>query len=189
MNGANQDITPWHSEQSAQDDVPPSPLALEIKFIPRKALAPTKATWANNPNYPPPTTPYGYPTHLHPWPGPASPPAELHTSRSHRYPNLNPALAVDSTTVRYDVRKPAHESIPQAAAVYGTYRQMPATATPVSHMRLYSSLFPWTVDIVQPTGTPITCETVWSPSTRRSSRRSSIANGACSWKTRSRGRL
>jgi hypothetical protein len=136
------------------------------------------ATWANNwyPYYPPPATPYGYPAHLHPWPGPASPPGTVphpsiyptaahHHSHSaepyssHRYPNLNPALAVDSTTVRYDVRKPAHEGV--TAAVYGTYHQMPATATPVSHMRLYSSLFPWTVEIIVPTGTPITCKTVW----------------------------
>ena len=82
------------------------------------------------------------------------------TYRSQKYPNLNPTLAIDSTTVHYDVRKRPKEGIP--SAVYKAQRHVQATANPTSHMRLYSKSFPWTVEISTPMGTMITCEIVWS---------------------------
>ncbi|KAJ7497647.1 hypothetical protein FB451DRAFT_1212248 [Mycena latifolia] len=64
--------------------------------------------------------------------------------QSAKYPTLNPALASDSTQIRYDVRKKARNEI------------APASAT---HVRLISKAFPWSIDIMS--NTPVTCEAVW----------------------------
>jgi len=77
--------------------------------------------------------------------------------RSPRYPNLNPILAADTTLLRFDVKKKPRSEI--LASTYYSNRHSPATATSVTHMRLISKAFPWTIEIKSPTA--ITCELVW----------------------------
>jgi hypothetical protein len=77
--------------------------------------------------------------------------------RSSKYPNLNPILAADTTLVRFDVqKKPSTEIL---SSTYFSNRQTSATATPVTHMRLFSKSFPWSIDIMNTPG--INCEQVW----------------------------
>jgi len=83
--------------------------------------------------------------------------AHYNEFRSSHYPNLNPILAADTTLVRFDVQKKPHSEI--LSSTYYSNRQAPATATPVTHMRLFSKAFPWSIDIMN---TPvINCEQVW----------------------------
>ncbi|KAK0213320.1 hypothetical protein DFS33DRAFT_1370584 [Desarmillaria ectypa] len=74
-----------------------------------------------------------------------------------KHASLHPILAVDTTLLRYDLRKKAHSSI--LANAYYTNAQVPATITPVMIMRLVSQDFPWTIDIKSTL--PITVEVIW----------------------------
>lgn len=66
-------------------------------------------------------------------------------------------FASDTTNLRFDVRVKPHNYIP--SSIYHANRQIAATATPVTHFRLISKAFPWTIDIISKN--PITCEAVW----------------------------
>ncbi|KAF9483156.1 hypothetical protein BDN70DRAFT_874198 [Pholiota conissans] len=84
-----------------------------------------------------------------------SPPATQ--PRSSKYPNLNPALAEDTTLIRFDIRqRPAKAIIPQA---FQTTRSEFAMAAPTRHIRLISKAFPWSIDIISEAN--ITCEDIW----------------------------
>ncbi len=74
-----------------------------------------------------------------------------------KHTTLHPILAVDTTLLRYDLRKKAHSSILTNA--YYANAQVPATIAPVMIMRLVSLDFPWTIDIKSTL--PITVETIW----------------------------
>ncbi|KAK0505311.1 hypothetical protein EDD18DRAFT_1128696 [Armillaria luteobubalina] len=74
-----------------------------------------------------------------------------------KHASLHPILAVDTTLLRYDLRKKAQSSILTNA--YYANAQVPATIAPVMVMRLVSQDFPWTIDIKSTL--PITVETIW----------------------------
>jgi hypothetical protein len=77
--------------------------------------------------------------------------------RSSLYPTLNPVLAIDSSPLRYNLRKKPRTEI--FTSQYYAYLQFAATTTYATQMRLISKAFPWSVDIKT---TPyITCEKVW----------------------------
>lgn len=76
-----------------------------------------------------------------------------------KYPHLNPALAADTTNIRYDLRKHPRDGI-----LLSTYQQIalqPVLAQPTYEMRIVSKAFPWTVDIRAPAGTMVTCSAVF----------------------------
>jgi len=77
--------------------------------------------------------------------------------RSNKYPHLNPILAADTTLLRFDVKKKPRTEI--LASTYYTNQHSPATDKGVTHLRLISKAFPWTIDIISQV--PITCEAVW----------------------------
>ncbi|KAG7439457.1 uncharacterized protein BT62DRAFT_938948 [Guyanagaster necrorhizus] len=74
-----------------------------------------------------------------------------------KHASLHPILAVDTTLLRYDLRKKARSTI--LANAYYTNAQVSATIAPVMIMRLVSQDFPWTVDIKSTL--PITVEFIW----------------------------
>ncbi|KAG9309264.1 hypothetical protein JVU11DRAFT_10748 [Chiua virens] len=79
----------------------------------------------------------------------------MQSSQSH----LNPALAADTTNIRYDLRKPAREGI-----LLSTYQQValqPAFAQPTHEVRIISKAFPWSIDIRVPTGSVVTCGAIF----------------------------
>ncbi|KAF8550608.1 hypothetical protein OG21DRAFT_1419431, partial [Imleria badia] len=76
-----------------------------------------------------------------------------------KHPHLNPALATDTTNIRYDVRK-----APPHGILLSTYQQValqPALAQPTYDIRIISKAFPWTVDIRAPAGSVITCSAIF----------------------------
>ncbi|KAF9236346.1 hypothetical protein BU15DRAFT_77061 [Melanogaster broomeanus] len=77
-----------------------------------------------------------------------------------KYPNLNPALAADTTLVRYDLRKSPRDGI-----LLTTYQQIghaPAIAQPPTYeLRVISKAFPWTVDIRPHAGSVVPCSAVF----------------------------
>lgn len=77
--------------------------------------------------------------------------------RSKKYPDLNPILAADTTLLRFDVRKKPRTEI--LASTYYSSRHALAISKGVTHLRLISKAFPWTIDIISQG--PITCEAVW----------------------------
>jgi len=82
--------------------------------------------------------------------------------RSTKYPDLNPILAADTTLLRFDVAKRPQQDI--TASTYQAYGQTPATATPVTHIRIISKSFPWSIDIkaASRSAAPfITCDHIW----------------------------
>lgn len=78
--------------------------------------------------------------------------------RSHKYPNLNPILAADTTLLRYDIRKKPRDII--LATTYFQSCHTPALAHHCSHVRLISKAFPWTIE-VKSNQASITCELIW----------------------------
>lgn len=76
---------------------------------------------------------------------------------SEKYPKLNPILAEDTTLLRFDVKKKPRTEI--LASTYYSTCHVPATSNGVTHLRLISKAFPWTIDIISPA--PVTCEAVW----------------------------
>ncbi|KAL0568388.1 hypothetical protein V5O48_013595 [Marasmius crinis-equi] len=101
--------------------------------------------YQRQPYYPPG---YGFPPQA-PMNGP--PPAH-----SKKWPNLHSALAADSTTIRYDLRKKPQEDI--LGTTFLAIRHASAMAYAASHIRLISKSFLWTIDIV--VQGPITVEMV-----------------------------
>ncbi|KAL0956779.1 hypothetical protein HGRIS_002899 [Hohenbuehelia grisea] len=105
--------------------------------------------------YVPPPTPYspGY------WEQPAwsRPQEPTPTAVRSKYPNLNPILAVDTTLLRFDVRKPPRQDI--LASTWHSNRHLPALVPAAPQMRLISKHFPWTIEIMLQM--PVTCEIVW----------------------------
>lgn len=84
------------------------------------------------------------------WPVPQD-----HTRSQSKYPNLNPALAADTTLIRYDVRKaPCDGILLSTAAQLGP---TPALSSTSSAIRIISRSFPWTLDI----SAPVTCIAVF----------------------------
>ncbi|KAH7925646.1 hypothetical protein BV22DRAFT_1064576 [Leucogyrophana mollusca] len=80
-------------------------------------------------------------------------------TRSSKYPHLNPALAVDMTHVRYDLRKP-----PSSGILFSTYQQVCHTAaldSVTTEFRVISKAFPWTIDIKVPGTSIVTCGAIW----------------------------
>ncbi|KIK78432.1 hypothetical protein PAXRUDRAFT_834565 [Paxillus rubicundulus Ve08.2h10] len=76
-----------------------------------------------------------------------------------KYPNLHPALAADTTHIRYDLRKSPRDGI-----LLTTYQQIGFTyalAHPTYELRIISKAFPWTVDIRAPAGSMVTCTAVF----------------------------
>ena len=76
-----------------------------------------------------------------------------------KHPHLNPALAAETTNIRYDVRKAPRDGI-----LLSTYQQVglqPALAHPTQDVRIISKAFPWTVDIRAPTGSAVTCSAIF----------------------------
>lgn len=74
-------------------------------------------------------------------------------------PHLNPALAADTTNIRYDLRKPARDGI-----MLSTYQQIglqPVFAEPTYEVRIISKAFPWTCDVRAPTGSMVTCSAIF----------------------------
>ncbi|KAJ3504197.1 hypothetical protein NLJ89_g8061 [Agrocybe chaxingu] len=116
------------------------------------------------------SVPTGYPQQLQPsppWfthplpaqPDPyrtnASPAATAH--RSIKYPSLNPALAEDTTMLRYDLKqKPSTSIMP---SIYYHYRAMPVIANACHRLRIICKAFPWQIDIS--TQGSVTCGDVW----------------------------
>ncbi|KAH7889080.1 hypothetical protein F5I97DRAFT_786536 [Phlebopus sp. FC_14] len=81
------------------------------------------------------------------------------TRSAFKYPNLNPALAVDTTQIRYDVRKSPRDGI-----LLSTHQQIdfaPALAQPAYELRIISKAFPWTIDVRAPAGSVVTCGAVF----------------------------
>ncbi|KAL4078208.1 hypothetical protein V8B97DRAFT_2003458 [Scleroderma yunnanense] len=75
--------------------------------------------------------------------------------RTPKHPNLHPALAADTTHVRYDVRKAPSDGI-----LFSTAAQLgssSALSTSASSIRIISRAFPWTLDI----RAPVTCTAVF----------------------------
>ncbi|KAF8828694.1 hypothetical protein HHX47_DHR3000278 [Lentinula edodes] len=89
----------------------------------------------------------GYPTQL-------PPPT---TNRSAKYPSLHHILAVDSTTLKIDIKQKPRAGI--NASTFYAYADMYAMAIPTYHIRLISKAFPWSIEIKSTT--PITCAAVW----------------------------
>lgn len=77
--------------------------------------------------------------------------------QSRKYPNLNPILAADQTLLRYDIRNKPKETI-QASTYYQNCQVAALAKSNVTHMRLISKAFPWTIDVK---GSVITCEIIW----------------------------
>lgn len=76
-------------------------------------------------------------------------------ARAPKYPNLNPALAADTTQVRYDVRKAPSDGI-----LFSTAAQLgpsPALLSTTPSIRIISHSFPWALDI----RAPVTCLAVF----------------------------
>lgn len=74
-------------------------------------------------------------------------------------PHLNPALAADTTNIRYDLRKAARDGI-----LLSTYQEIalqPAFAQPTHNVCIISKAFPWTVDIRAPAGSVVTCSAIF----------------------------
>ncbi|KAK0475535.1 hypothetical protein IW261DRAFT_1494918 [Armillaria novae-zelandiae] len=102
----------------------------------------------------------GVPFQQAPWPGVNAYAQELGPTPwkgQSKHASLHPILAVDTTLLRYDLRKKAQSSI--MVNVYYTNAKVLATMAPVMVMRLVSQDFPWTIDIKSPT--PITVEIIW----------------------------
>jgi hypothetical protein len=78
-------------------------------------------------------------------------------ARSSKYPSLNPALAEDTTLIRFDIKQRPAKSI--LAQAFQASRKEFALATTTKHMRLISKAFPWSIEIVSEAN--ITCEDVW----------------------------
>ena len=89
-------------------------------------------------------------------------PIPMHTDtvdRPQKHPHLNPALAAETTHIRYDLRR-----APQAGILLSTYQQIalqPALAQPTSDVRIISKAFPWAVDIRAPAGSVVTCSAIF----------------------------
>ncbi|KAF9227026.1 hypothetical protein BS17DRAFT_793633 [Gyrodon lividus] len=76
-----------------------------------------------------------------------------------KYPDLHPALAADTTHVRYDVLKSPRDGI-----LLTTYQQIghaPALKHPTHELRIISKAFPWSIDIRAPAGSMVTCTMVF----------------------------
>lgn len=72
---------------------------------------------------------------------------------------MNPALAVDATNIRYDLRKAVQDGM-----LFSTYQQIapqPAFAQPTYDVRIISKAFPWTVDVRAPAGSVVTCSAIF----------------------------
>ncbi|KAK1222046.1 hypothetical protein PQX77_015145 [Marasmius sp. AFHP31] len=110
--------------------------------------------WPNYYQQPPYYRQPFYPTAYGPPHAPANGPDPF---QSKKWPNLHPALAADSTTIRYDLRKKPQEDI--LGTTFHGIRHSPAMSYSVSNLRLISKAFPWTIDIV--VQGPITCEMVF----------------------------
>ncbi|KAI9571776.1 hypothetical protein HD554DRAFT_2016645 [Boletus coccyginus] len=76
-----------------------------------------------------------------------------------KYPHLNPALAADTTIIRFDIRKAPRDGI-----LLSTYQQIarqPALAHPTHDIHIISKAFPWSVDIRPPAGSVVTCSAIF----------------------------
>ena len=76
-----------------------------------------------------------------------------------KHPHLNPALAADTTNIRYDLRR-----APRDGLLLSTYQQIalqPALAHPTYDVRIISKAFPWAVDIRAPAGSVVTCSAIF----------------------------
>lgn len=80
--------------------------------------------------------------------------------QSRKYPQLNPILAADQTLLRYDVRVRPKDTI-QSSTYYSNAAIAALADTNVTHLRLVSKAFPWTIEVKAPMGNIITCEGVW----------------------------
>lgn len=79
---------------------------------------------------------------------------------SSKYPHLNPALAPDTTLMRYDISKKARNTLSPDA--WHAHASSLATAVPTRHLRLISKHFPWTIEIVvYDAQAVVTCQSVW----------------------------
>ncbi|KAF6763290.1 hypothetical protein DFP72DRAFT_875270 [Ephemerocybe angulata] len=81
------------------------------------------------------------------------------SSRSSKYPDLNPILAADTTLLRFDIKKRPRSEI--LASTYYTSRYASAKTAPTYHLRLISKAFPWAIDIHSAANVNITCEAIW----------------------------
>ncbi|EIW83422.1 hypothetical protein CONPUDRAFT_52977, partial [Coniophora puteana RWD-64-598 SS2] len=91
--------------------------------------------------------------------------------RASKYPTLNPALAVDITYIKYDLRSEplssiqtsAHQSTaPQPAITKGKWKPGTfGTSAYASEVRVVSKAFPWTLDVRGRPGEVLTVGTVW----------------------------
>jgi len=76
---------------------------------------------------------------------------------SEKYPDLNPILASDTTLLKFDVsRRPC---VDIHTTTYHANCLTSATATPVTHMRLISKAFPWSIDVKSTSY--VSCEAIW----------------------------
>jgi hypothetical protein len=76
-----------------------------------------------------------------------------------KWPTLHPALAVDTTHIRYDVRKP-----PRDAIMLSTWQQIshvPALTVPTYEICIISKAFPWSIKIPAPAGSVVTCGAIF----------------------------
>jgi hypothetical protein len=82
---------------------------------------------------------------------------------SRKFPELHPTLAIDTSAVAYDVRKPPQDGV--LHAVISAVGNSPALKKQVTHIRLISKDFPWQFDIkldlTRPYVQPITVANVW----------------------------
>ncbi|KAI6037577.1 hypothetical protein EDC04DRAFT_2125686 [Pisolithus marmoratus] len=91
-----------------------------------------------------------YYAHPYGWPAPQDP-----TYMQSKYPHLHRALAADTTSIRYDVRKAPHDGLLLSTAAQ--LGPTPALSSLSSAIRIISRSFPWTLDIPA----PVTCAAVF----------------------------
>ncbi|PPR05900.1 hypothetical protein CVT24_006641 [Panaeolus cyanescens] len=154
---------PWHNYYSP----PPAGWG----YGPPQAApgVPPNAPFIPGPGYGPYAHPGGWfppsahsPTFGHlphpPQPGPAQ--AASTQPVSSRYPNINPALAADTTLMRFDVGIKPSQTI--LAGSFFQQRHSPVFKSKTTHMRILSAQFPWQIDIMISPEDEMTCEHVWN---------------------------
>ncbi|EAU90863.1 hypothetical protein CC1G_02250 [Coprinopsis cinerea okayama7 len=109
--------------------------------------------WGPVPNYPPQPQAWGGQAYTDAYG--AAPPVVAQYST--KYPTLHPILAIDTTKLRFDIRRNPQTEI-LASTFYAT-RNLPAKVSPTHWLRMICKNFPWTIDIKSTAN--ITCGMVW----------------------------